>query len=334
MRAKQLSDAEQLWRNCFDDSDDFVRFYFEHIARTEEIYLHYEEGEAVAHIHAPHYKLRDGVGQAYYISGACTQEAYRGRGIMHELMVRVMRAEYARGCVAALLIPASEPLRAYYAQHFGFVTNNYRYSSPTLHSLEERAEDKLSTAPAHRDNTSTTAQYLAEALEHYAESGIHHSPYQIANIEREYLRWGKILTATDSYGARCALALCREDEEHIYVDAALGSEPWRLRSLLPKDKELHLTLPHRPRSTTPYTATPRGMVRPLSIRAYAQRYAERGGADLCFAWADSIIPQNTGTYTIESGQLHYTPTLDQEPIGAEALVELLVGEYWMGLMHD
>lgn len=167
MRAKQLSDAEQLWRSSFDDSDDFVRFYFEHIARTEEIYLHYEEGEAVAHIHAPHYKLRDGVGEAYYISGACTQEAYRGRGIMHELMVRVMRAEYARGCVAALLIPASEPLRAYYAQHFGFVTNNYHYSSPTLHSLEERAEDKLSTVPAHRDNTSTTAQYIAEALEHY-----------------------------------------------------------------------------------------------------------------------------------------------------------------------
>ncbi|MDO4707010.1 MAG: GNAT family N-acetyltransferase [Porphyromonadaceae bacterium] len=329
----KLAEAEGLWRACFDDEAEFVRFYFDRVAREEEIYLYEAEGKSVAHIHAPRYVIRGGVGEAFYVSGACTLSSHRGRGIMHELMVRTMREEYAKGRVAALLIPADEELRLYYAQHFGFVTNNYRYEISSLAGMG--GFGRYISPKEYIDDAGEydVEQYVSVALRGYSDAGIDHTRAQVANVFAEYVRWGRVLVVADEVGELRCVALCREDERVFCVDALLGDEPWRLEGRLPKDKELRITLPNR-QSSSSLRCIPRGMVRPLNLMAYTRQRAEQAGAEVSFSWVDDIIPQNTGTYTIEGGQLRYQSELLHEPLSSEALVRLLVGEYWMGLLHD
>lgn len=330
----KLAEAERLWRACFDDDEAFVRFYFGEIARAEEIYLHYEGGEAVAHIHAPHYRLEGGVGEAFYISGACTLGAWRGRGVMRTLMLRTLREEHARGCVAALLIPADEALRAYYARHFGFVTCGSRYETASLAVLQSLGGSPL--YPIYKeDGTPDVLQMAAEALAAgYAPRGIRHSRRQAGLVIREYDRWGRILSAQDASRTPRCIALCREVHDTLYIDAVLGSEPDRLAAVMPQGAKICLALPAPPTGAVTYTTAPRAMVRPLNVLAYAQHYAASGGEAVRFAYQDPIIAQNTGTYTIEGGQARYEEGLHAQVLEPEALVRLLVGAYWVGLVHD
>lgn len=330
--AERREAAASLWLSSFDDDESFVRFYFDRIVLPEELFLYRIGERAVAHIHAPTYPLATG-GEAYYISGACTLEEYRGQGLMKKLMSALLRREYTAGRLVALLIPANENLRCYYRKHFGFVTNNYRYTSTNL-------EDALSYQQTLRRSyvagqRKEQCAFIHDCLLQLPLGGVRHSLRQLDNVLEEYSRWAHVATFADHHGSLEEIALYRIDSNgRGCIDAFFGNKPDRLAELQTSGNDLLITLPAGI-DTPSVSSTARGMARPINLLTLAQKLAARQPElSYTFSYLDELLPKNTGTYTLLKGQVTYTPELLDQPLSEEAAVQLLLGEYWLAMMHD
>lgn len=65
----------ELWRICFDDTEEFIQFYFDKKYKEENALVYWDEqGAAIAALQTPLYPMTFGVTQIVtgYISGACT----------------------------------------------------------------------------------------------------------------------------------------------------------------------------------------------------------------------------------------------------------------------
>ena len=65
----------ELWRVCFDDTEEFIQFYFDKKYKEENALVYWDEqGAAIAALQTLLYPMTFGVTQIVtgYISGACT----------------------------------------------------------------------------------------------------------------------------------------------------------------------------------------------------------------------------------------------------------------------
>lgn len=102
----------QLWKQAFGDSDAYLDAFFRTAfspSRCRCLFL----GGRIA---AAHYWLTGSFsgGKVAYIYAVATQEAYRKQGLCKKLMENTHRYLEKRGYAGAVLVPATEQLRAYY----------------------------------------------------------------------------------------------------------------------------------------------------------------------------------------------------------------------------
>lgn len=120
--------TRQLWKCCFDDSEEFVNLYFEHRFPESVNHVLEQDGQLVAALQAIPYTMT--VGRCAqvpiaYVSGACTHPDYRRQGWMRRLLAQAHRSMYDQGRYFSTLIPAHEGLKAYYARS-GYVSCFHR----------------------------------------------------------------------------------------------------------------------------------------------------------------------------------------------------------------
>ncbi len=117
-----------LWQLCFNDDPAFIDLYFR-LRYKDEITHHLEErGRVISALQAIPYGLT-WCGQTVstgYISGACTHPAYRGRGLMHQLLQQTHRKLKDKGVLFATLIPATPSLFDYYKKSGYTAAFSYR----------------------------------------------------------------------------------------------------------------------------------------------------------------------------------------------------------------
>ena len=101
---------EQLWQECFGDSETFVRFYFDRKYRDEDALLYEQDGKpTAAFLMLPYTIAWKGQSlKSAYISGACTQANARNQGIMGRLLQRGFQEMAKRGTELSFLIPAED----------------------------------------------------------------------------------------------------------------------------------------------------------------------------------------------------------------------------------
>lgn len=107
-----------LWKQCFQDSDEFIDFYFQK-RYTDDLNSCVEaDGRVIAALQRIPYSLMyEGMEMPVaYISGACTDPAYRNKGVMRRLLAEAHRRMYREGIMFSTLIPAEEWLKGYYAR--------------------------------------------------------------------------------------------------------------------------------------------------------------------------------------------------------------------------
>jgi predicted acetyltransferase len=116
-------DVMKLWKMSFNDSDDFIRFYFERIYREENTLMLKENGRPVSVLQMlPRQMTYCGnILSVAYICGVCTAPSERGKGRMRQLMELSVSEMQRRNYALAVLIPASGSLFNYYAQ-FDYAT--------------------------------------------------------------------------------------------------------------------------------------------------------------------------------------------------------------------
>lgn len=114
-------ETRHLWERSFADPKTFIDLYFREKYRKERNEIIVRDGRVVSALQKLPYPMTYGgrMLPASYISGACTDENYRKRGLMGALLAQTHRAMYAENAAFSFLIPATAELASYYAK-FGY----------------------------------------------------------------------------------------------------------------------------------------------------------------------------------------------------------------------
>ena len=118
---RERFETRHLWERSFADPKTFIDLYFREKYRKERNEVIVRDGRVVSALQKLLYPLTYGgrMLPASYISGACTDERYRRRGLMGELLGQTHRAMQQEDTVLSFLIPATAELATYYAK-FGY----------------------------------------------------------------------------------------------------------------------------------------------------------------------------------------------------------------------
>lgn len=105
-----------LWRLSFNDSEEFIRLYFDRVYKEENTLVIEKNGRVVSALQMLPYTMTYFGTEisATYISGACTLPEMRGKGLMRELLQNALEEMKNRSVAVSILIPATYWLFDYY----------------------------------------------------------------------------------------------------------------------------------------------------------------------------------------------------------------------------
>ena len=122
--------TRDLWKKCFQDSDEFLDMYFEEKYSDEANITLQPEGEVVGALQSLAYRMTfyGAIVPAYYLSGLSVSESYRKRGMASALLHEAHRRMYQQGGILSFLVPGDEQLQHFYEQphHGAYWTAVYR----------------------------------------------------------------------------------------------------------------------------------------------------------------------------------------------------------------
>jgi predicted acetyltransferase len=109
MDKKHLDDCYRLWKQCFEDSNAYMDYYFREKAKDNHILTLYEGQDLISMIHLnPYLIFINGVKlEVNYIVGVATDKDYRNQGRMRTLMIDAMKEMYQEKQCFAYLMPAA-----------------------------------------------------------------------------------------------------------------------------------------------------------------------------------------------------------------------------------
>ena len=139
-------ETRHLWERSFADPRAFIDLYFREKYRKERNEIIVRDGRVVSALQKLPYPLTYGgrMLPASYISGACTDEDYRRRGLMGELLVKALRDEYYLGSTISI----EECLGSKGVEESSFGVKEYRSEGvKTIPQLRE-SKDCLQALPS------------------------------------------------------------------------------------------------------------------------------------------------------------------------------------------
>ncbi|WP_165044326.1 GNAT family N-acetyltransferase [Dysgonomonas sp. ZJ709] len=111
--------VRQMWKICFDDTDQFMDLYFSNKYREGNTLVYFEENRPVASLQMLPYTITF-YGENipfYYLAGLCTLPEYRKKGYMAQLIYKSHQLILDRGVALSILIPAEDWLYGFYEKY-------------------------------------------------------------------------------------------------------------------------------------------------------------------------------------------------------------------------
>jgi predicted acetyltransferase len=109
--------SRELWHEVFGDDREFIDLFMTEVYRPENMFVCEEQDRVVAMLHIV--EMATSLGRAGYLYAIATAADCRGRGCASRLIGQALDVMRQRGYDVAMLIPASDELKGYYAR-FGF----------------------------------------------------------------------------------------------------------------------------------------------------------------------------------------------------------------------
>ena len=131
-----------LWKICFNDSNDFIDYYFNEVCSRNVIFAAFDGEKLVSMAHLNPYTIvfNGRRKDVHYIVGVGTLPEYRKKGIMRELMMHVIEWIKNGGEDFTYLMP--EDNRYYESQGFFRLEESHIYDAYALAArYEDRYED-------------------------------------------------------------------------------------------------------------------------------------------------------------------------------------------------
>jgi GNAT superfamily N-acetyltransferase len=209
-RKEHRSALMKMWKLCFEDTDDFIRFYFNVVFRDNEtlILTNKKNKEPIASLQMIPYQLKTGTKTyaAAYISGAMTHPDYRRKGLMNELLHVAFEELRKKNIPLSFLIPQEKWLFGFY-ERFG-----YHAAFPfSIENVELLSGDALSTS-GNISVFSSPGQWMKDLYPAYYqflsvhENVILKSEQQFCNfLEDLFIDRGKVFVAGGNEGIAFAV---------------------------------------------------------------------------------------------------------------------------------
>lgn len=313
------SDILKIWSECFPaDSPEWRRMFFDAVyADDEALTLNApDSNRAVSSLLLLSYAMtfRESTVGVAYIYGAGTLKKYRARGYMSQLIRQALSEASDRGDTFAVLIPASDALRQYYAR-FGFST--VFFSQPERYTALHRFPytgnyiDLPADAPALYDAfrrmmgvrpcciQHSRAQFLTLMDDARMSGSVFTAVGEPLSGEPLAMLWARHETASKTLRV-CELLSRNNDAENAVLSALKRQFPDSPLTLLRQPSDNHIAGRH---------LMPGGMARVVNAENALRAVARNNPATrLTVRLSDPLLTVNNGIYTLADGSLTITDT--------------------------
>lgn len=166
IRYSKPIDKEQVvsvWNYCFEDGEDFVKYYFENVYDENNTIIIEENDEVLSALQLNKYTidLRDNKYDVSYVVGVSSKPEVRGLGYMKHLMSYTLEELYKNGEIVSLLMAID--YRLYKRYGFDHCYDQIQYNLRTDELLGFRLSSKLRKATF--EDAETLSRIYTKAME-------------------------------------------------------------------------------------------------------------------------------------------------------------------------
>lgn len=315
-------ETRHLWERSFADPRAFIDLYFREKYRTERNEVIMRDGRVVSALQKLPYPITYGgrMLPASYISGACTDEGYRRRGLMGELLNQTHRVMRAEGALLGFLIPATEELAAYYAK-FGY-TPCFRFGWETV--VAQPLDEDIAVAQA----AEPPLEYIRTRMQERSMC-VQHPLADLRAVVDDMRLAGDTLWEARRGTLVVAVAICRAEADGVLLRECVYDDE------AARDALIAGVAAHYGRTeidVVQLAATEGdyfGMARIVDaygmLVAYAALHPE---ADCVISVTDPLLAENDGCYRLVGGQCErlQTSVSEVQEFTIAALTDLLVAQ--------
>lgn len=297
--------VKSLWRECFNESEEFLEFYFRYKYSEDVNMVITEQDEVIAALQMLPYSMEfcKTIIPTSYISGVCTHPDYRQRGAMRNLLEQSFASMYGNDVLFATLIPAQKWLFDYYAR-LGFVTV-FDYSVSYINVSQHDITDDIEVSRYRSSDETALCSFIQSTEKGHGR--VLHSTEDLRTVAASLEIYNGRIYICKKHGIIiCCLIAYLDDKNQITVHT-LCSESCSetcLATLNIVAKEwnaiptVKVIAPVRPQ----YDSVNLGMARVINIEKSLNLYASyMKTLSVSFNIVDDVLPQNNGLYKIENG---------------------------------
>lgn len=152
-----------VWNYCFEDGEDFVKYYFENVYDENNNIIIEENDEVLSALQLNKYTidLRDNKYDVSYVVGVSSKPEVRGLGYMKHLMTYTLEELYKNGEIVSLLMAID--YRLYKRYGFDHCYDQIQYNLRTDELLGFRLSSKLRKATF--EDAETLSRIYTKAME-------------------------------------------------------------------------------------------------------------------------------------------------------------------------
>ena len=152
-----------VWNYCFEDGEDFVKYYFENVYDENNTIIIEENDEVLSALQLNKYTIdiRDNKYDVSYVVGVSSKPEVRGLGYMKHLMAYTLEELYKNGEIVSLLMAID--YRLYKRYGFDHCYDQIQYNLRTDELLGFRLSSKLRKAMF--EDAETLSRIYTKAME-------------------------------------------------------------------------------------------------------------------------------------------------------------------------
>ncbi len=145
-----------LWREVFGDELEAINLFFDYHFKPENTVVYDDNGKIASmfYLLEGNFVISGEAHPSYYLYAAATDENYRGRGIMGNMLKFAEDTAASRGKDYICLLPAEDSLYGYYSKH-GFKTvfrkKTVKIKNINQHLIDISADNELNFEKSRKD---------------------------------------------------------------------------------------------------------------------------------------------------------------------------------------
>lgn len=211
---------KRLWKTCFNDSDEFIRFFFEQIYRKENAVCIEEGGKVVSVMQILPYEMTwcNTIIPVSYVYAACTDPEMRNRGLMGRLIEKAHAQMLKRGDCMSILIPANRSLFEYYRKQ-GYTEVFDHSQSPFL--IKEIATVKANILQ--KDDSGKWFHFFDQGLRKRPMCVLHNQADFNRLLEEFPLGGGQVIGVADDNGKPSGIAFIANNNNRVIVKELIAT---------------------------------------------------------------------------------------------------------------